>query len=70
MREKVWTQLLYCICTGKIISMTINKEWHLAHKMPKNPTEEQRAKWHKEHAKQCECRAVSPKIQELIDKYT
>lgn len=50
--------------------MAINKEWHLAHKMPKNPTEEQRAKWHKEHAKHCECRAVSPKIQELIDKYT
>ena len=41
--------------------MKINKEWHLANKMPKNPTFEQRVKWHKEHNKNCQCRPGFPK---------
>lgn len=33
-------------------------EWHISHKMPKNPTFEQRLEWHKEHLKFCSCRPV------------
>ena len=36
--------------------MAINREWHQANRMPKNPTEEQRIKWHIEHANNCDCR--------------
>lgn len=44
----------------------INKEWHLANKMPKNPTTDQRIKWHLEHAKKCKCRPLHGKILEVI----
>ncbi|WP_198513413.1 hypothetical protein [Confluentibacter lentus] len=40
--------------------MKINKEWHFAHKMPKNPSLEQRIKWHLEHLKNCQCRSDIP----------
>jgi hypothetical protein len=36
----------------------INKEWHLAHRMPKNPSEQQRLEWHIAHAKHCHCREI------------
>jgi len=48
--------------------MKINKEWHLANKMPKNPTLNQRAEWHVEHARHCICRPLSGKILEEIKK--
>ena len=44
----------------------INKEWHLANKMPKNPTHEQRMKWHIEHVKHCQCYPISAKLQKEI----
>ena len=50
------------------MSSKINKEWHLAHKMPKNPTIEQRIEWHLEHAKHCECRKIEGKIAEEMKK--
>jgi len=31
----------------------INEVWHLANKMPANPTEDQRLAWHLDHAKPC-----------------
>lgn len=40
--------------------MKINKEWHLSHKMPQNPTTEQRIHWHLEHLKNCQCRTDIP----------
>lgn len=43
--------------------MPINKEWHLKHKMPKNPTLEQRIKWHIEHEKHCTCRPIPDKLK-------
>ncbi|MFA4996158.1 MAG: hypothetical protein WC536_03405 [Patescibacteria group bacterium] len=46
----------------------INKEWHLANKMPKNPTLEHRMEWHIEHAKNCFCRPMPEKIAEEIKK--
>jgi hypothetical protein len=48
--------------------MSINKEWHLAHRMPKNPTLDQRITWHLEHTKYCNCRKLSGKILEEIKK--
>ena len=47
----------------------INKEWHLENKMPKNPTQEQRMKWHIEHIKNCECYPVSPKLKKEIETF-
>jgi hypothetical protein len=48
--------------------MKINKEWHLKNVMPKNPTIEQRIKWHIEHARKCKCREIPPKLLEEIRK--
>ena len=46
----------------------INKEWHLAHVMPKNPTKEQRLNWHIEHAKVCACREMPDSLKNEIAK--
>jgi hypothetical protein len=48
--------------------MKINAEWHAKHKMPKNPTLEQRVKWHLEHAKHCSCRPIEGKMLEEFKK--
>jgi hypothetical protein len=42
---------------------TINKEWHLAHSMPHNPTLEQRLEWHLKHAANCNCREMPASIR-------
>jgi len=39
--------------------MPINREWHEKNRMPKNATDEQRLKWHLEHAKHCDCRPLT-----------
>jgi len=44
----------------------INAEWHRAHRMPKNPTLEQRLEWHREHARNCDCRQPPPKLAALL----
>lgn len=46
--------------------MKINAEWHKANKMPKNPSELVRLKWHVQHAQNCSCRELSPKLIEAI----
>jgi hypothetical protein len=48
--------------------MKINKEWHLKHPMPKNPTFEQRVAWHLEHQKNCSCRPISGKLAAEMQK--
>ncbi len=48
--------------------MKLNKEWHLQHPMPKNPTLDDRIAWHIEHAKHCMCREMPDKIKEEIKK--
>ncbi|MHC1716285.1 MAG: hypothetical protein AB9915_00085 [Candidatus Dojkabacteria bacterium] len=48
--------------------MNINKEWHLANKMPKNPTFDQRIEWHIGHTQNCTCRLPSGKILEELKK--
>lgn len=47
---------------------SLNKVWHLANKMPKNPTLKQRIKWHTEHAKNCNCWPIPSKLLEEIKK--
>lgn len=46
----------------------LNAEWHRAHKMPKNPTLEERVQWHAEHAKNCACRKPTGAILEELKK--
>ena len=36
----------------------VNKAWHDAHVMPRNPTRAQRVAWHAEHSQNCGCREV------------
>lgn len=48
---------------------TINAAWHAAHRMPKNPTPQQRIDWHLAHAANCACRAPTPGIIELMRKH-
>lgn len=49
--------------------MAINKEWHEKHKMPKNPSFEQKMEWHIEHSKHCNCYPLSEKIKEELKQY-
>jgi hypothetical protein len=48
--------------------MKLNKEWHLAHRMPANATLQQRIEWHIEHQKNCNCRPTPQKILAAINK--
>jgi hypothetical protein len=48
--------------------MKINEAWHKKHLMPKNPTLDQRVKWHMEHAKNCGCREIPEKLKVEIRK--
>lgn len=48
--------------------MKLNKEWHLANPMPKNPTLRQRIEWHLEHAENCRCRKIPEKLKEQVKK--
>jgi hypothetical protein len=48
--------------------MKINAKWHLANRMPKNPTLEQRVKWHLAHEKNCNCRPMPEKLKTEIKK--
>jgi len=50
--------------------MKINAEWHVKNRMPKNPTLEQRIKWHIEHEKNCACRPIPEKLREEIKNYS
>jgi hypothetical protein len=46
----------------------INVAWHLANKMPKNPTLDQRVIWHVDHARNCHGRSLAGKILDEIKK--
>ena len=56
------------VVKGYNFDMKINKQWHLANKMPKNPSLDERVKWHLAHAKNCNCRPLGGKILEEIKK--
>jgi hypothetical protein len=48
-----------------------NDEWHSRHRLPENPTLDQRVTWHIEHARRCTCRhAVDCELfEELKRRY-
>jgi hypothetical protein len=46
----------------------INREWHLRHRMPENPSLDERITWHVAHARHCKCREIPPPILEEIKK--
>jgi hypothetical protein len=48
--------------------MKLNKEWHLANRMPANATLQQRIDWHIAHQRNCSCRPTPPKILAEINK--
>ena len=52
----------------KKTKLRLNKEWHLAHLMPKNPSIKDRIEWHLEHTKNCGCREIPEKLKEEMKK--
>ena len=44
----------------------LNRAWHEANPMPKNPTPEQRMTWHAGHAINCACRAMPAGVIRLF----
>lgn len=46
----------------------VNAEWHKAHRMPRNPTLEQRIEWHLEHREVCGCRPPPEGLVEELDR--
>jgi hypothetical protein len=46
----------------------INADWHKKNLMPKNPTVEQRIRWHLEHIKHCGCAPIPPKLATEMEK--
>jgi hypothetical protein len=40
----------------------LNREWHLSNRMPRNASLDERIAWHVEHAQNCTCREMPPKI--------
>src|SRR3972149_8465617 len=51
---------------GMIRGSRINEAWHKKNRMPKNPSLQERIKWHLEHSKNFACRPIPPKIREEI----
>jgi len=48
--------------------MPINATWHRAHPMPKNPTLDERIRWHEDHSVQCGCRPIPEGLKKEITK--
>ena len=55
-------------CIMKNEKSRLNKDWHLANPMPKNPSLQQRIDWHVEHAKNCNCRQITGKLRQEMRK--
>lgn len=48
--------------------MKINKEWHEAHRLPRNATFEERLESHRDHAENCNCRESPEHIKRELEK--
>jgi hypothetical protein len=46
---------------------TINREWHLTHPMPNNPSPARRLEWHLMHAANCNCRDMPESIRKELE---
>jgi hypothetical protein len=49
--------------------MTVNREWHEQHSMPKFAGRQERAAWHAAHQAACTCRVPNAREQQLIDEH-
>ncbi len=49
-----------------VFNMKINSEWHKINRMPTKATLNQRIQWHTDHARECGCREIPPKIKEQM----
>ena len=49
--------------------MKINAQWHNAHKMPKNPTKDEKIAWYFEHDTNCSCREMPEWVRLEIENY-
>ena len=47
--------------------MAINREWHLANRMPPKATLDERINWHLAHAANCGCREMPASIRKEIE---
>ena len=47
--------------------MKLNREWHLAHKLPRNASLEERLNWHMLHAENCRCREMPDTIRRELE---
>ena len=50
--------------------VALNREWHLAHRMPPNATLDQRIDWHLEHARECGCRELPASVVKARDRFS
>jgi hypothetical protein len=48
--------------------VTINREWHETHKLPRTATLDERLDWHLSHAANCGCREMPPSIKRELDR--
>ncbi len=48
----------------------VNKEWHSSHRMPANPTRQQRLEWHFDHTEKCDCRPVPESLEAEVGRLT
>ncbi|RYE43910.1 MAG: hypothetical protein EOP21_07430 [Hyphomicrobiales bacterium] len=47
--------------------MKINRQWHEAHKLPRNASMEERLNWHVMHAENCGCREMPDSIRRELE---
>jgi len=47
-------------------AMPLNAKWHADHVMPRNPTMDDRIRWHLAHARACGCRAMPESVRAAI----
>jgi len=58
------------LARGMLPMGKINREWHEKNRMPRNPTPEQRIKWHTVHPKHCGCRPIPKGVIALMKART
>lgn len=47
--------------------MTVNREWHLTHKLGRKASLEERLAWHVQHVANCDCRQMPPSIRRELE---
>ncbi|EKD44358.1 MAG: hypothetical protein ACD_71C00165G0002 [uncultured bacterium (gcode 4)] len=55
-----------CVSAGLMELKKGAINWHVSHKMPKNPSIEERINWHREHQKFCACRPIPKSLEKYF----